>query len=71
MTLPVEFDGRRCLLCKKFSIKTKKIVYIGNVVDDDHYDTIIAPETEFEFVEDIDEFTSVWKCGAQPFYDES
>ena len=51
--------------------KTKRIVYIGNVVDDDHYDTIIAPETEFEFVEDIDEFTTVWKCGAQPFYDES
>ena len=50
--------------------KTKKIVYIGNVVDEDHYDTIIAPGTEFEFVEDIDEFTSVWMCGAQPFYDD-
>ena len=50
--------------------KGKKFVYIGGVVDEDHYDSIIAPETEFKFVEDIDEFTSVWKCGAQPFYDE-
>ena len=22
-----------------------------------------------EFVKDLDEFTSVWKCGAQPFFD--
>lgn len=50
--------------------KSKKIVYIGDVVDDDHYNVIIAPDTEFEFVKDIDEFTSVWKCGAQPFYDK-
>ena len=49
----------------------KKIVYIGNVVDENHYDTIIAPGSEFHFVEDIDEHTSVWKCGAQPFYDEN
>ena len=50
--------------------KTKKIVYIGGVVDENHYDTIIAPETEFEWVKDLDEFTRVWKCGAQPFYEE-
>lgn len=50
--------------------KSKKIVYIGDVVDDDRYNVIIAPDTEFEFVKDIDEFTSVWKCGAQPFYDK-
>ncbi|WP_407454826.1 SseB family protein [Methanobrevibacter sp.] len=50
--------------------KTKRIVYIGGVVDEDHYDTIIAPGSEFEWVEDLDEFTRVWKCGAQPFYDD-
>ena len=50
--------------------KTTKIMYIGNVVDEDHYDTIIAPGSEFHFVEDVDEYTSVWKCGSQPFYDE-
>ena len=50
--------------------KTTKILFIGNVVDENHYDTIMAPESEFEFVEDLDEFTTVWKCGKQPFYDE-
>lgn len=50
--------------------KTTKILFIGNVVDENHYDTIIAPGSEFHFVEDVDEYTSVWKCGAQPFYDE-
>ena len=49
--------------------KTTKILFIGNVVDEDHYDTIVAPESEFEFVEDLDEFTSVWRCTKQPFYD--
>ena len=32
-------------------------------------DVIIAPGTEFELVEEPDEFTRIWKCGAQPFYD--
>ena len=49
--------------------KTTKIVYTGGIVDEDAYDTIIAPGSEFHHVEDIDEFTSVWKCEAQPFYD--
>lgn len=48
----------------------KRILYIGGVVDEDHYDTIIAPGSEFEFVEDLDEHTSVWKCRNQPFYDD-
>ena len=49
--------------------KTKKILFIGNIVDEDHYDTIIAPGSEFHFVEDLDEYTRVWKCGNQQFYD--
>lgn len=50
--------------------KGKRIAYLGEVVDDDAYDTIIAPGSEFHMVKEIDEFTTVWKCGDQPFYDE-
>ena len=50
--------------------KNKKILYLGGIVSKDVFDTIIAPETEFELVEEIDEFTTVWKVGKQPFYDE-
>lgn len=50
--------------------KSSKIVYTGDVVDENSWDTIIAPGSEFEHVEDLDEFTSVWKCRAQPFYDD-
>ena len=51
--------------------KDSRILYIGEIVDENAYDTIIAPGSEFELVEEIDEFTKVWKCGAQPFYDEN
>ena len=50
--------------------KNKKILYLGGIVSRDVFDTIIAPETEFELVEEIDEFTTVWKVGKQPFYDK-
>lgn len=50
--------------------KNKKIVYLGGIVSKDVFDTIIAPETEFELVEELDEFTTVWKVGKQPFYDD-
>ena len=50
--------------------KTTKILFIGNVVDEDAYDTIIAPGSEFKWIEDRDEFTRIWECGEQPFYDE-
>ena len=43
---------------------------MGNVVDEDDWDTIIAPGSEFEQVKELDEFTTVWKCRAQPFYDD-
>lgn len=49
--------------------KSKKVFYIGTTINDE-FDTIIAPGTEFEFVKDLDEYTTVWKCGAQPFYDQ-
>ena len=48
--------------------KTKKLLYLGSDFPGD-FDTIVAPETEFEFVKDLDEFTSVWKCGAQHFFE--
>ena len=50
--------------------KSRRILFIGNVVDEDHYDTIVAPGSEFKFIEDRDEFTRIWECVAQPFYDE-
>lgn len=48
----------------------KKILHVGGMVSEDVFDTIIAPKTEFEFVEQLDEVTIVWKVGAQPFYDK-
>ena len=50
--------------------KNKRILYLGGIVDKDVFDTIIVPETEFEFVEELDEFTRVWGVGKQPFYDD-
>ena len=50
--------------------KDKKLLYFGGIVREDMFDTIFAPETEFELVEEIDEFTTVWKIGKQPFYDD-
>lgn len=44
--------------------KTTKIVFIGNEADEDAWDTIIAPGSEFEQVKQLDEFTTVWKCRA-------
>lgn len=48
--------------------KSKKLLYLGELINGE-FDIIVAPETEFEFVKDLDEFTSLWKCGSQPFYD--
>ena len=47
----------------------QKILYIGDQVDEDNFDTIIAPGSEFELLEEEDEFTSIWKCRKQPFYE--
>lgn len=48
--------------------KSKKLLYLGEDFPGD-FDTIVAPESEFIFVRDLDEFTSVWKCGEQPFFE--
>lgn len=50
--------------------KGKKILYLKGMVPENVFDIIIAPLTEFELVEEPDEFTRVWRCGAQPFYDD-
>lgn len=49
--------------------ESSKILDIGDELSKYFLDIFIAPGSEFEFVEDIDEFTSVWKCVRQPFYD--
>ena len=46
--------------------KSKKIFPISH---DAELDIIIAPGREFEQKE-LDDFTAVWKCGAQSFYDD-
>ena len=47
-----------------------KILFFGTEMGKTQYNTIIAPGSQFEHVEDLDDFTSVWRCVAQPFYDE-
>ena len=47
----------------------KKIVYFGQPVEGNPFNVLLAPGTELEMVEELDEFTTVWKCGNQPFYD--
>ena len=50
--------------------KGRKVLPIGGD-GKDSLDTVIAPGSEFKIVQEIDEFTTVWECGAQPFYDEN
>lgn len=45
--------------------KSSKILFVGG----DSLDTVIAPESQFRIIEEIDEHTTVWQCMAQPFYD--
>ena len=37
--------------------KSKKLLYLGELINGE-FDIIVAPETEFEFVKDLDEFSS-------------
>lgn len=46
--------------------KSKKILPIGPV--ENGMDIVIAPGTEFNLEDRLDEFTSLWMCGEQPFY---
>lgn len=50
--------------------KNKKLLYFGGIVSEDMFDTIFAPETEFKMVDEINDFTTVWEIGNQPFYDD-
>ena len=50
--------------------KGKKVLPILDA-NEDEFDTIIAPGTELKIVDESDEFTTIWECGAQPFYDEN
>ena len=47
-----------------------KILFFGTELGNTQHNTIIAPGSRFEHVEDVDEYTSVWKCVAQPYYDK-
>lgn len=48
--------------------ESRKILPIGPV--ENGLDVIIAPGTEFHLEDRLDEFTSLWMCSSQPFYDE-
>lgn len=50
--------------------KSFKILYVGDIGVPDMLDVFIAPDSEFKLVEEIDDYTSVWECVSQPFYDE-
>ena len=59
------------ILHKLMMFEGQKILYNGNPNEQqDEFDVLIAPGTEFKKVFDEDEDNSVWKCIKQPFYDE-
>jgi len=47
--------------------KSKKILPLG---PDRELDIVIAPGTQFKLEDQLDEFTSLWMCGDQPFYND-
>lgn len=47
--------------------KSKKILPLG---PNRELDIVIAPGTQFKLEDSLDEFTTLWMCGDQPFYDE-
>lgn len=49
--------------------KGSKALPIGNNGKDE-FDTLIAPGSEFKIINELDEFTTLWECVAQPFYGE-
>ena len=48
--------------------KSKKILPIGPV--ENELDVVIAPGTVFNLEDRLDDFTSLWMCGEQPFYED-
>jgi len=65
-----EFDEHMKYLYIIRMPKSSKILYLGDMGIEDMLDVFIAPETEFKFIDDIDEHTSVWECISPPFYEE-
>ena len=50
--------------------KNTKTVYLGDMMDPEtSCDILLAPETEFKFIRQEDEYTMIWKCVNQKFYD--
>lgn len=48
----------------------KKIVVFGEPSEENPFNILLAPGTEFEIFEEVDEFTTIWKIGNQPFYEK-
>lgn len=48
--------------------KSKRILPVN--ASENEMDVVIAPGTQFNLEDRLDEFTSLWMCGDQPFYDE-
>ena len=64
-----EFEKDRKYLNIVLMPKGSRIVFLGDDTGETQHDTIIAPESRFVHVDDADEYTSVWRCVAQPYYD--
>ena len=50
--------------------KSSKVLYIGEGWEGANFDMIIAPETKFEYVRKIHDDAHLWKCIAQPFFED-
>ena len=50
--------------------KSSRVLYIGEGWKNANFDIIIAPESKFEYVKEINEGAHLWKCIEQPFFDE-
>lgn len=49
--------------------KKSRVMFLGDV-EEGRYDTIVAPQSEFLFLDDLDEFTRLWKCTRQRFFED-
>ena len=47
-----------------------KIFNSGKYVDKTtHYDIVLAPDCEYELIDKLDDYTFVWECISQRFYE--
>lgn len=49
--------------------ESSKVLYIGEGFAGADFDMILAPESRFEYVEDISDGVHLWKCVGQPFFE--